>query len=111
MSVAAAFAAALLPLASAHGSGLELVLLVWGGLCTALYTVGLGHLGARYAGGDLAGANAAFVICYNMGMVVGPSLAGAAMDFAPPQGLPWSLAGLLAAYGTFVAARIILRRA
>lgn len=110
-SVTASVAAALMPLAAAHGIALELVLLVWGGLCTALYTVGLGHLGARYAGGDLAGANTAFVICYNVGMILGPAVAGAAMDVAPRQGLAWSLAGVLGAYGVFVATRIVLRRA
>ena len=41
-------------------------------LTGALYTVGLAHLGARFTGADLASANAAFVLLYNVGLVVGP---------------------------------------
>lgn len=110
-SLVGAVGALLIPLAAGHGAALEGVLLVWGGVCAGLYTVGLAHLGARYAGRDLAGANAAFLVCYNVGLAVGPSLSGAAMDVAPPHGLPWSLAALLAAYSAFAATRIVLRRA
>ena len=50
------------------------VLFVWGGVVAALYTIGLAHLGSRLTGRELASANAAFVLCYGLGMLVGPQV-------------------------------------
>jgi MFS family permease len=88
----------LIPVASGHPALLYLVLFVWGGSTGALYTVGLAHLGARFTGADLASANAAFVLLYNVGLVVGPPVAGGGMDALPPHGFPLSLAIFFAVY-------------
>src|SRR5690606_29388311 len=68
------------------------VLFLWGGVVAGLYTVGLAHLGSRLSGRDLASANAAFVLCYGIGMLVGPQAIGIGMDIAGPAGFAWSLA-------------------
>jgi hypothetical protein len=52
------------------------ILLFWGGSVAGLYTVGLAHLGDKLHGSDLASANAAFVFCYALGMLVGPQTIG-----------------------------------
>ena len=72
------------------------LLVVWSGLASGLYMVGLAELGGRYRDGDLAAANAAFVACYASGMIAGPPLVGRALDAFPAEGLFLSLA-LLAA--------------
>ena len=74
------------------------VLFVWGGVISGLYTVGLAHLGSRLSGGDLAQANAAFVFCYTIGMILGPQLSGIAMEAVPPHGFAWCVAAFFAAY-------------
>lgn len=98
--------ALLLPLAAASAAGLAAVLFAWGGVAGSLYTVGLAHLGARFTGPELAGANAAFLALYNAGLVLGPPLVGGAMDLASPQGFAWSLAGLFGLYLALVAGRL-----
>ena len=84
----------------------EAVVFVWGGVLGALYTVGLAHLGARFRGHDLAAANAAFVMCYSLGFLVGPPALGAGMDLAPPHGMLAPIAVLLAVYCAVVALRL-----
>jgi len=59
---------------------------VLGGLALGYYTLGLTLLGARFGPGDLAVANAAFLMLYEAGAALGPALAGAAMELWPPQG-------------------------
>ncbi|MGJ3262884.1 MAG: MFS transporter [Salinarimonas sp.] len=82
------------------------LLFVWGGVVGALYTVGLAHLGARFSGPDLASANAAFVILYNVGMMVGPPVIGGGLDLVRPHGFAYATALLFAAYLAVVAARL-----
>jgi MFS family permease len=79
------------------------VLVVWGGATAGLYTVGLAHLASRFSGADLAGANAAFVFCYALGMLVGPATIGDAMARAPVGGFPLVL-GLVFAFYAVIAA-------
>jgi hypothetical protein len=79
---------------------------VMGGATAGLYTVGLTHLGARLTGGDLASANAAFVMMYGLGMLVGPATMGAGMDIYNPHGLAVVSAAFLGAYALLVAYRI-----
>ena len=85
---------------------LLILLFVWGGIVAGLYTVGLAHLGGRFRGADLAQANAAFVVMYSAGLIVGPPLAGFGMDLWPPTGLPATLAALFAAYVVVVVFRL-----
>lgn len=68
------------------------ILLAWGGITAGLYTVGLAHLGSRLDGNALAGANSAFVLAYSIGMIIGPPVAGLALDGDPVYGFPILLA-------------------
>lgn len=95
-----------MPLVAGNQLYFAILLLVWGGVAGALYTVGLAHLGARFSGSDLASANAAFVILYNAGLVIGPPLAGGGMDLVPPHGFAFALALLFAGYLVVVGMRM-----
>ncbi len=94
-----------------HTSAFLPTLVVWSGVTSGLYMVGLAELGARYKGNDLATANAVFVGCYATGMIAGPPLAGRAVDLAPTNGLFLSLAVLCAMTLLVQAARLIYERA
>jgi MFS family permease len=63
------------------------LLLLWGGTMYGFYTQGIALLGDSYPPEQLAAANAAFVIVYCAGGIVGPSLGGMAMDVWTPNGL------------------------
>ena len=84
------------------GSGAPLVfdslLFLWGGIVGALYPLGLGQLSAAYRGADLASANSAYVMCYALGMLIGPPIIGAGLDAQPAAGFFWSIVGLAALY-------------
>lgn len=98
--------ALLMPQVAAQQNLFWSLLLVWGGLVGAMYTVGLAHLGARFTGPDLASANAAFVILYNVGLVVGPVVVGLGLDITRPHGFAYALAVIFAAYILVVGARL-----
>jgi len=83
------------------------ILFVWGGAVAALYTIGLAHLGSRLSGHELASANAAFVFCYGIGMVLGPQAIGIGMDQFGPSGFAWSLAFFFAAYIALILGRMV----
>ena len=102
--------AALLPAASVDPLWLAAVLFVWGGVVAGLYTVGLTHLGSRYKGLDLVSANAAFVMMYASGVVVGPAAMGAGMDIWRPHGLAVVMGVILAAYAAVAAIRLATAR-
>jgi len=86
------------------------LLFVWGGVVAALYTIGLAHLGSRLSGRDLASANAAFVLCYGIGMVLGPQVIGIGMDFFGPNGFNAGLALFFGFYIALALSRVIERR-
>jgi len=86
-------------------------LFVWGGATAGIYTVALAHLGSRFAGADLASANAALVFCYALGMLLGPAAVGDAMTRAPVSGLPLVIGVVFALYSAMVALRLVLRPA
>jgi MFS family permease len=95
---------------SGNAVALMIALFVWGGATAGIYTVGLAHLASRFSGADLAGANAAFVFCYALGMLCGPPLLGDAMARAPLTGFPLVMGVVFAGYTIIVAARLSLRR-
>ncbi|WP_394891825.1 MFS transporter [Mesorhizobium sp. AaZ16] len=99
-----------LPLVSGNWHLMAALLFVWGGVVAALYTIGLAHLGSRLSGHDLANANAAFVLCYGLGMVLGPQAIGIGMDLVGTDGFGWSLALFFAAYIVLAASRIAASR-
>lgn len=87
-----------IPFVSGSFTALVLLLFPWGGIIAGLYTIGLTHLGARFTGGNLAAANAAFVMMYSLGMLVGPATFGAALDTGVPAAMPWTIAAFFTLY-------------
>ena len=100
----------LMPYAAFNWHVMAGLLFVWGGAVAALYTIGLAHLGTRLSGRDLASANAAFVFCYGIGMIIGPQALGMGMDIFGDYGFGWSLALFFAAYILLALARLAARR-
>jgi MFS family permease len=74
------------------------VIAVWGGVVTGIYPVALSMAGDRFRGGELVTVNAAIIIAYGLGALVGPGLGGAAMDVWKPQGLLWFFVLLFAVF-------------
>jgi len=93
--------ALLLPLAIGSGAWLYPLLVLWGGTTFAIYTLGLGLLGDGAPPAQLAAANVALVMVYQIGSTAGPTLSGTAMDLIGPEGLVVVVA--LAAAGLLVA--------
>lgn len=83
------------------GPGLFVLIALWGGVASSIYAIALSMAGDRFRGGELVSVNAAIVMAYGMGALIGPGLGGAAMDLRDPQGLFWFFilvfAGFLAA--------------
>ena len=97
----------LLPLVGGNWWLTTALLFLWGGMITGLYTVGLAHLGSKLSGYELASANSAFVLCYSIGMTLGPQMIGIGMDFAGPNGFAAVLAAFFTAYLALVLFRIM----
>jgi len=89
---------ALIPWTAGSPVAFGLLLLVWGGITGTLYTVGLAMLGDRTPANDLAGANAAFVVLYNVGLMLGPPVIGGGLDLIPPHGFALALLALFLAF-------------
>lgn len=97
--------ALLIPLVIDRAALFYPLLVVWGGVIGGLYTVGLAHLGARFTGSELASANAAFVILYNVGVVAGPPFIGLGMDLTA-HGFAYAVALCFLGYVAIVLARL-----
>ncbi len=80
-------------------------LFIFGGIIVGLYTIGLTRMGERFQGGQIAGANAAFITMYGAGALVGPPLSGVAMDLWDPTGLMMVLGAFCGTYALLVYAR------
>lgn len=76
------------------------------GIVAGLYTVGLTLLGARFDGAALATANAAFIMLYSVGLIVGPTAVGGGMQLFDPNGFAWTIGAFLALYAVVVAGQI-----
>lgn len=101
--VTATFAALLAPVLIADPVLRWPMMFAWGGAAVALYTVGLILLGQRFRGAELASANAAFILMYNVGFLIGPPLAGYAMQLWRPHGFIVVIAGLTALHALVTA--------
>lgn len=88
LAVTTLVATGLVPVTLGSVMALGAVLFVWGGAIAGLYTVGLTLLGERYAAGDMAAANAAFVAAYTFAMTAAPGAVGAGMEAIGPTGMP-----------------------
>ncbi len=71
------------------------------GLASAFYTVGLALIGERVRLAALATANAAFIFAYGFGSLIGPPIAGAAMDGLGPWGMLAAFAATAGLYLVF----------
>ncbi len=100
--------AAFMPRFASDWHLMSVLLFVWGGVVAAMYTVGLAHLGSKLSGHELASANAAFVLCYGVGMVLGPQAIGIGMDVAGPDGFGWTLALFFSVYIAVGIGRIVV---
>jgi MFS family permease len=89
---------------------LAIVFFLWGGAVGGLYTVGLAHLGSRLTGRDLASANAAFIFCYAIGMLLGPQMIGIFMDEFGPNGFSAALSVFFVLYIALATQRIVFVR-
>lgn len=103
VSVVALVGLLALPLASGHLAVLYPLLLLLGGVAGGIYTVALMLIGEDFTGTDLVVAGAVFVIFYDLGAIIGPSLAGLAMSGIGAIGLPLVLASALGIFALAVA--------
>lgn len=86
-----ALGAGSLPLVIHAGWILWIALFLWGGVFAGVYTTALVILGQRFRGAALATGNAAFGFFWGIGSMLGPAMAGPAMDLWDPHGLPATL--------------------
>ena len=107
-ALASAGLAAALPAIDPHSHTILAVLVLWGGISFAIYAVGLALLGQRFKGGDIARANAALTSIYTFGGMIGPPIAGSALELLGRPGFGLSLATVYAIAG--VGALLALRR-
>lgn len=73
------------------------LLFVWGGAFVGIYTMMLAIVGSRFSGGVLVGIYAGMGLTWGAGALVGPLLAGAAMQ-ATTHGLPLFVAAACALF-------------
>ena len=99
-----------LPLVAPDFWPTAIVLFFWGGVVAGLYTIGLTYLGASYSGASLASANAAFVMMYSVGMLIGPPAIGAGLDAFAAQHSPHGAPLVMAAFFAFYLAVVVATR-
>ncbi len=77
---------AALPLAFADRVAADITAFLIGGAILGFYTLGLAIIGEESSVAELATANAAFLLMYQAGAILGPASAGAAMTALPVGG-------------------------
>ncbi len=85
--------AAALPFCLQSPEAGAVVVFLLGGIVIGFYTLGLVIVGEQVDAGDLAVANAAFIMTYQVGGIIGPGVAGLAMTFAPVEGFVATVIG------------------
>ena len=95
-----------IPFLAIDGLAMMTVVFVMTGIVAGLYTVGLALLGARFDGAALATANAAFVMLYSVGLIVGPVSVGAGMELMGSHGFAMTIAAFLGLYVLVVALQV-----
>jgi len=86
------------------------VVSIWGGAMGGIFTVGITLLGERFRDVELVSANAVFSVLFGVGGLLGPFLAGTAMNEIGPAGFPLSLLAAVAAYALFALYRQFTRK-
>jgi hypothetical protein len=79
--------ALLWPLVLSHPWIAYPMLFLWGGVFVGIYTLMMAVVGSRFAGTELVGIYAVMGLVWGVGALLGPALAGLAMDLAT-HGLP-----------------------
>lgn len=97
--------AVLTPFAIRDPAAMYVLLFFWGGIIMGIYTIGLTLVGERFKGGELASANAAYVMLYAGGLFAGPMVGGVALDAWNPHGLMVELAAISGIYVIFLMLR------
>jgi len=86
---------------------LFVLLFLWGGIASGIYPVVLGTAGNRFRGNELVSVNAAIIMAYGFGALLGPPLGGAAMDIWNPPGL---LGFFVVVFAAFMLATLLAGR-
>lgn len=73
-----------------------------GGVVLGFYTIGLAIVGDVVAPRYLTSVNAAFLIVYQIGGMIGPTVAGSAMTIAPVGGFVASVSAIVAVCALFI---------
>lgn len=80
LGASAAVGALLWPLALQSVVATYVLLFVWGGLFVGIYTIMLSIVGSRFQGSELVGIYASMGLFWGAGALLGPTLAGGAMQ-------------------------------
>ena len=67
------------------------MLFIWGALAFGSYTVALAELGDKFSGAQLIAGSGAFAMMWGVGGSMGSPLAGLAMEWMGPNGLPLTI--------------------
>jgi MFS family permease len=79
------------------------LLFLWGGVFVGIYTLMMAVVGSRFAGTELVGIYAVMGLVWGMGALLGPALAGLAMELSA-HGLPIFAALACLAFAIYAAA-------
>jgi MFS family permease len=85
----------MMPVALTVPSAASILAFLLGGVILGFYTLGLAVIGERIRPEDLAAANAAFLVMYQAGSIIGPFAAGVAMTISPVTGFVAIMTGLM----------------
>lgn len=99
IAVLAVASAAMSPLAEYGLWGLLASGAVFGGMCFAVYPVGVAHTNDHLSASDMVGASGGLVLAYSAGATCGPFAASAVMEFMGADGL-FIYTGVVAALAT-----------
>ena len=107
--VSAAIVAAILVLPGQTAFSLIVLFGVFGALSFPIYSLALAHANDYLEADQMLGASAKLVLIYGAGAIVGPALAGSAMETAGTNGLLVYLAAVHAGLGVYAVLRMVLR--
>lgn len=94
-----------LPLTFSYPLAARIVAFATGGIILGFYTLGLAIVGDVVPPRDLSAASAGFLIMYQIGAILGPAMAGAAMTACPVGGFVATMSGFMVAVAAVLAVR------